>query len=28
MVNDDDFVRHDPMKLAKVLEDIIQWWIK
>jgi uncharacterized cofD-like protein len=28
MVNDDDFVRHDPMKLAKVLEDIIQGWIK
>jgi uncharacterized cofD-like protein len=28
MVNDDDFVRHDPIKLAKVLEDIVNWWIK
>jgi len=28
MVNDDDIVRHDPMKLAKVLEDIVNWWIK
>ncbi len=28
MVNDDDIVRHDPMKLAKVLEDIVNGWIK
>ncbi len=28
MVNDDDIVRHDPMKLAKVLEDIVGGWIK
>jgi uncharacterized cofD-like protein len=24
MVNDDDIVRHDPMKLAKVLEEIVR----
>lgn len=28
IVNDDDIVRHDPMKLAKALEDIINGWIK
>ncbi len=28
MVNDDDIVRHDPMKLAKVIEDIVGGWIK
>ncbi len=28
MVNDDDIVRHDPLKLAKVLEDIVGGWIK
>ncbi len=28
IVNDDDIVRHDPMKLAKVLEDIVAGWIK
>lgn len=28
IVNDDDFVRHDPKKLAKILEDIIAGWIK
>ncbi len=28
IVNDDDIIRHDPMKLAKVLEDIVSGWIK
>lgn len=28
MVNDYDIVRHDPMKLAKVIEDIVSGWIK
>lgn len=28
IVNDEDFVRHDPHKLAKILEDIIAGWIK
>lgn len=28
IVNDDDFVRHDPYKLAKILEDIVAGWIK
>lgn len=28
IVNDDDYVRHDPMKLAKILEDIVGGWIK
>ena len=28
IVNDDDYVRHDPRKLASILEDIIQGWIK
>lgn len=28
IVNDEDYVRHDPMKLAKILEDIVGGWIK
>lgn len=28
IVNDDDYVRHDPRKLAKILEDIVAGWIK
>ena len=28
MVNDHDIVRHDPIKLAKVIEDIVSGWIK
>lgn len=28
IVNDDDYVRHDPQKLAKILEDIVEGWIK
>lgn len=28
IVNDEDFVRHDPYKLAKIVEDIIDGWIK
>ncbi len=28
IVNDDDYVRHDPKKLAKIFEDIIEGWIK
>lgn len=28
IVNDEDFVRHDPHKLAKILEDIVAGWIK
>ncbi len=28
IVNDDDYVRHDPMKLGKILEDIVNGWIK
>lgn len=28
IVNDDDYVRHDPKKLASILEDIIHGWIK
>jgi len=28
VVNDDDYVRHDPRKLAGILEDIIHGWIK
>lgn len=28
IINDDDYVRHDPRKLATILEDIIQGWIK
>jgi uncharacterized cofD-like protein len=28
IVNDEDFVRHNPIKLAKILEDIVNWWIK
>jgi hypothetical protein len=27
-VSGDDYVRHDPRKLACILEDIIEWWIK
>lgn len=25
IVNDEDYVRHDPIKLAKILEDIVRW---
>jgi len=28
IVNDDDYVRHDPHKLAKILDDIVSGWIK
>jgi uncharacterized cofD-like protein len=28
IVNDEDFVRHNPIKLAKILEDIVNGWIK
>lgn len=28
IVNDDDFVRHDPYKLAKIIDDIVEGWIK
>lgn len=28
IVNDDDIVRHEPIKLGKVLEDIVGGWIK
>ena len=28
IVNDEDYVRHDPKKLAKILEDIVDGWIK
>lgn len=28
IVNDDDYVRHNPQKLAKILEDIVNGWIK
>lgn len=28
IVNDEDYVRHDPKKLAKIIEDIIDGWIK
>ncbi|MBB1554275.1 YvcK family protein [Candidatus Gracilibacteria bacterium] len=28
VVSDEDFVRHDPEKLAKILQDIIDGWIK
>ena len=28
MVNDDDYVRHDPRKLALIIEDIVSGWIK
>ncbi len=28
IVNDEDVIRHNPKKLAKILEDIIGGWIK
>lgn len=28
MLNESDYVRHNPEKLALVIEDIINWWIK
>ncbi len=28
IVNDDDYVRHHPLKLAQILEDIVNGWIK
>lgn len=28
LVNDEDYIRHDPKKLAKIFEDIIHGWIK
>lgn len=28
IVNDDDFVRHDPRKLAEIINDIVAGWIK
>ena len=28
IVNDEDFVRHNPLKLAQILEDIVNGWIK
>jgi uncharacterized cofD-like protein len=28
IVNDDDYIRHNPLKLAKILEDIVGGWIK
>lgn len=28
IVNDEDFVRHDPRKLAKIIDDIVVGWIK
>lgn len=28
IVNDEDFVRHDPKKLAKIIDDIVSGWIK
>lgn len=28
MLNESDYVRHSPEKLALVIEDIINWWIK
>ena len=28
IVNDEDFVRHDPYKLAKIIDDIVEGWIK
>lgn len=28
IVNDDDYVRHNPYKLAKILEDIVDGWVK
>ncbi len=28
IVNDDDYVRHNPLKLAQILEDIVNGWIK
>ena len=28
IVNDDDYVRHDPIKLGKILEDIVGGWIR
>ena len=28
IINDDDYVRHDPIKLAKVVDDIVAGWIK
>ncbi len=27
-VNESDYVRHDPMKLAYVIEDMIAGWVK
>lgn len=28
LVNDDDYIRHDPLKLGKILNDIMNGWIK
>jgi uncharacterized cofD-like protein len=28
IVNDDDYVRHHPMKLAHILEEIVEGWVK
>lgn len=28
IVNDADYVRHDPLKLAKIIDDIVGGWIK
>ena len=28
IINDEDYVRHDPKKLAAILEDIVGGWIK
>lgn len=28
IVNDDDFVRHDPHKLGKIIDDIVDGWIQ
>lgn len=28
IVNDEDYVRHDPKKLATIIDDIVEGWIK
>ncbi len=27
-INESDVVRHDPIKLAKTICDLVEWWIK
>ncbi len=28
LLNEKDYVRHNPEKIAKVIEDMVEWWIK